>query len=289
MGSFFARKHARGDRLGRVVPRSLVGTPLAGHSVGRMARYDEALVELHGVPLGRFVEERKRLAAELSAAGDKGGATLLAKHTKPSASVWAVNQLYRSARDDFDELFATAARVRRGELEAAAEHRKVTTKLTSRAATVLTDAGHGASEATLRRVSATLSALGAAGGFEPDPPGALATDRDPPGFDAIGLEALPDRPRPPAKSDKKSEASAEETREARAAAAAEKRRAEEEAARARVERRRLEGLLRTAKTEVEKLTRERDERKAALEEAETKLERAAEAVREVEGRLDGSE
>ncbi|HEY3498066.1 MAG TPA: hypothetical protein VGK73_25380, partial [Polyangiaceae bacterium] len=154
-----------------------------------MSRYDDALVELRHVPLGQFVAERKRLAAELAAAGDKAGSSLLAKHARPSVSVWAVNQLYVEASDDFDELFETAARVRRGELEAAAEHRKVTSKLTARAAKLLTDAGHGASDATLRRVTSTLSALKAAGGFEPDPPRTLGADRDPPGFDAVGLKA----------------------------------------------------------------------------------------------------
>jgi hypothetical protein len=252
-----------------------------------MSRYDTALLALHQAPHAEFVETRKRLAAELTAAGDKAGAALLGKRTRPSVSAWAVNQLYWQARDDFDELFATAARVRRGNLEATADHRKVTNRLVATATKLLEGAGHAASEATLRRVSATLSALAAQGGFEPDLPGALGADRDPPGFDAVGLESLPNKPKPDVAA--KTPTPARETREERAAAAAEKRRAAEAAERARVERRRLEGLLRTAKAEVEKLTRERDERRQALDAAEQKLERALHAVKECETRLENAE
>jgi flagellar biosynthesis GTPase FlhF len=65
-------------------------------------------------------------------------------------------------------------------------------QLRTHAAGVLVEAGHPATEATLRRVSATLAALAAAGSFEPDPPGALTADRDPPGFDdaALSLASL---------------------------------------------------------------------------------------------------
>jgi hypothetical protein len=250
-----------------------------------VTHYDEALARLYRAPHDEFVGERKKLAEELARSGDKPGAQLLAKRTRPSVSAWAVNQLYFKARSDFDELFATAARLREGELDATAAHRKVSAALVARASTILNEAGHAASEATLRRVSNTLAALAAAGGFEPDAPGTLASDRDAPGFDAFGL-VVPERktkavPRPDS-AELRSQAS---EREARAAAAAEKRRVEEEAARARVERRRLEGLLRTAQAEVQKLTRERDERRQALADAEGRLSAALEAVADFERRL----
>jgi hypothetical protein len=149
----------------------------------------------------------------------------------------------------------------------------------------LTEAGHAASEATLRRVSNTLAALAAAGGFEPDAPGTLASDREAPGFDAFGLVIPEAKPRRSSSAEAEEAKSKASDREARAAAAAEKRRAEEEAARARVERRRLEGLLRAAQAEVEELTRERDERQQALARAEAKLAAALEAVADFERRL----
>ncbi len=57
--------------------------------------------------------------------------------------------------------------------------REALATLRGRAATLLTESGHGATESTLRKVTTTLSALAANGGFDPDPPGALGADREP--------------------------------------------------------------------------------------------------------------
>jgi hypothetical protein len=162
------------------------------------SQYDDAVAALYQAPLDQFVAERKRLAAELKAAGDKDGASRLAKLGRPTLSAWAVNQLWWNARDAFDELLASAERLRLGDLGVTRAHRDATASLRARAATLLTEGGHGAPEATLRRVTTTLSALAASGGFEPDAPGALAADRDPPGFGAAGFDALPAAPAAPA-------------------------------------------------------------------------------------------
>ena len=63
-------------------------------------------------PIAGFLAERKRLAADLRAAGDSDGAERIAKHPKPTTSVWAVNQLYWQARDGFDEMLEAASRMR---------------------------------------------------------------------------------------------------------------------------------------------------------------------------------
>lgn len=44
---------------------------------------------------------------------------------------------------------------------------------------MLSEGGHSANDATLRRVTMTLSALAAAGSFEPDRPGALTKNPEP--------------------------------------------------------------------------------------------------------------
>ena len=98
------------------------------------------------------------------------------------------NQLWWRAREAFDELFESGRRLKRGELAATAAHRQALAELNARAKTLLDEAGHASNEATLCRVTATLSAL-AATGFDPDPPGALSGDRDPPGFDCFELGA----------------------------------------------------------------------------------------------------
>jgi len=151
--------------------------------------YPDAVSALYRSAHESFVPERKRLAAELKAAGDKAGAARLAKLVRPPLSAWAVNQLWWNARESFDQLFEGSGRLRRGDRTAASAHRDALVALRSRAAQLLADSGHSATDATLRRVATTLSALAAAGSFAPDPPGALAADRDPPGFDTLGAAA----------------------------------------------------------------------------------------------------
>jgi outer membrane biosynthesis protein TonB len=164
--------------------------------------YDDAVTALYQAPVDTFVAERKRLAGELKAAGDKAGATKLGKLGRPTLSAWAVNQLWWHAREAFDALFATAERIRGGELAAQAAHRDAIADLRGRAARILTDAGHNANEATLRRVTTSLSAVAAAG-WEPDVPGAIAEDRETVGFDVamalahVPVRHAPTRPEPP--------------------------------------------------------------------------------------------
>jgi hypothetical protein len=153
-------------------------------------RYDDAVASLFQSSVEQFVAERKRLAGELKVAGDKEGAARLAKLPRPPISAWVVNQLWWHARDAFDALFESAQRLREGELDAMPAHRDAIAKLRVAATKILTDAEHGATESTLRRVTQTLSALAAAGGWEPDLPGALSADRDPPGFEAVGVSSV---------------------------------------------------------------------------------------------------
>lgn len=151
--------------------------------------FDEALQQLYGAQHQEFVGERKRLAAELKRAGDKPGAARIAGLTRPPLSAWVVNQLFRQAPTEFQELFESTRRVRSGALAAAADARECTLRLKGRAASLLGAAGHAATEATLRRVTTNLAALAAAGSFDPDLPGALSADREPPGFDGTALVA----------------------------------------------------------------------------------------------------
>lgn len=253
-----------------------------------MATFDDAVAELYQAPHGEFVSERKRLAATLKAGGDKQGAAHLAKLPRPTISAWAVNQLWWHARDAFDELFDAAARLRGGTLEATGAHREALATLRARAAHMLADANHGATEATLRKITQSLAALAAAGTWDPSPPGALAADRAPPGFEALGIIApAPDPPRhddapppPPAAETptrdelaaarrKKTEAEDREREEA----AAELRRVEDQRATLQTERHRLELLLAAARDEV--TTREH-----VVDALATQLTMATEAVAE---------
>jgi hypothetical protein len=148
--------------------------------------YADALAALYRSSQELFVGERKRLAAELKAGGDKEGAARFGKLARPTLSAWAVNQLWWQARPLFEELLSSSERLRHGDRSAGSTHRDALTALRTRAAALLAEGGHAATDATLRRVTTTLSALAAAGGFEPEAPGALSADRDPPGFEAMG-------------------------------------------------------------------------------------------------------
>jgi flagellar biosynthesis GTPase FlhF len=276
-----------------------------------MASYDESVAELYQAPHAAFVTERKRLAGELKAAGDKAGATKLGKLPRPPISAWAVNQLWWHARDAFEAMLESAERLREGTLAASGEHREAIAKLRARAASILEDAGNAAAESTLRRVTTTLAAIAATGSFDPDPPGALGADRDPPGFEAIGIAAEPvERAKPAAKAEKaakndnepepeedrsaaeekRAAADAKRRREAeeaaeRAEAAAERRRAEQEEAKRLAERHRTEAALRTAIGEVERRAREADRLRTALTEAEEAIGKAQAVVTDLEARL----
>lgn len=140
--------------------------------------WDEALSKLHQAPHAEFVAERKKLAV--------GDLKKLAKVGRPPISAWAVNQLWWQARSDFEAMLAAAQKVKGGSLEAVAEHKAALRKLHERAKELLEKEGNAASLSTLARVDTTLSAI-AATGFEPDLPGTLSADRDPPGFSGLGV------------------------------------------------------------------------------------------------------
>lgn len=261
---------------------------------------DTALAELYQAPLDQFIAERKRLAGELKAAGDAAAAKELGTRAKPPVSAWVTNQLWWHARDAFDELMASADKLRKGQLAASAQHREALGKLRKRAAAMLEQAGHGATEATLRRVATTLSAIAASGGWDPDAPGTLSADRDPPGFEAVGIPSEPiERPEPKKhepkharhekadKHEKPTKDELEELREKkRAEEQAEKKRAEDEKKRITAEKHRIEAALRTAKAELH--DRERDVKQAEkqLHAATEKVNDAQELVDELQQKLD---
>jgi len=263
--------------------------------------YDEAVTALYQASHGSFVAERQRIGAQLKGNGDKTAALKFAKLTRPPISAWAVNQLWWHAREDFEQLFETAAMLRAGKLSASGAHRKALAKLGARAATLLTDGGHSSSEATLRRITMTLAGLAANGGFAPEPAGALAKDRDPPGFEAFGSEswepssAEVEHTQQPVKSAAKAadtQKRAEEKRRqaaaakrAQEAAAAESQRAAAKKARQQAERREREAALRDAKQALGTSQREHTLIAERLAVAERELERAQKAVELAQARL----
>ncbi|HEY5921358.1 MAG TPA: hypothetical protein VIV11_06795 [Kofleriaceae bacterium] len=272
--------------------------------------YEDALAELYQAPNSQFVAERKRLAADLKAAGDAAGAKRLADRKRPTVSAWVVNQLYWHARDAFDEMLATAEQLRKGHLKASAAHREAIAKLRKRAAALLEDSGHAATEATLRRVTTTLSALAATGGFDPDLPGTLAADRDPPGFEAVGLLGAPDDEAEPEAEQEDEKPAAkpaakpsdgthdldraraarkqkedDEADERRRVEMAEKKREEEARKRKAAERHRYEAALRTAKGDLDAAERKVKQVEKQLEQAQKDVAKAEEAIEDIQAQI----
>jgi hypothetical protein len=249
-----------------------------------MSSYDEAVQALYRASLDQFVAERKRLSDELKAT-EPGSAKLFSKLPRPSISAWATNQLWWRERDAFEELFETSGRLRAGDLEASGAHRKATNRLVTLAGELLREAGHGASEATMRRVAANLGALAAQGTFDPDPPGALKSDRDPPGFGALVGASFPERDADRAPVATAKAPAPPSDAEERARAQAEKKRIAEEQARLRTERKHAESALRAAATVVETHSRERERLAEELARVDGELDQARAQVERLAARL----
>ena len=120
---------------------------------------------LYAVPLEDFVAERKRVAKELRAAGDRDAAAEVAKLPKPTPPAWALNQLAREEPDAVGEWLDAAAALRdasanpgAGLREAMAEHRDATRKLIAAARDRTRPGGRALSEPMLERVRELLQA-----------------------------------------------------------------------------------------------------------------------------------
>jgi hypothetical protein len=249
-----------------------------------MSAYDEAVTTLYQATLGDFVAERKRLAIELKAAGDKVAAARMARLVRPPVSAWVVNQLWWREREPFEALLVAAGRVKLGDREARQAHRQALAQLRDVAAQLLRETGNAASEPTLRRVTTTLSAVAASGGFAPDAPGSLAADRDPPGFETLGFGAA-GTPSVEAPREDDAQKRAEEAEKKRAEEA-EKRRAEEaERQRRLVERGRLSTLLRDAEQVRDARQGELLRLRAALEAADQSLKESQALIADLEKQL----
>jgi len=261
---------------------------------------DDALRELAQAPPAAFVAERKRVVARLRDDGARDVAAEVARRRRPTSSVWAVNRLYAKRRAAFDRMVEAAARLRAGDLAATRAYRDELSALRHDAASLLEEAGLGAPDATLRRVAATLAAVAAAG-FAPDPEGALAEDRDPPGFEALDATAPATARRTPSPGpardgdargrDERAQRATQEREERKRAREREERERgarADELARARAQRARevVERELRAAKADLERREREATRLTDALRAAEEQVAAARERVSRLERRRD---
>ncbi len=169
------------------------------------------LDQLYQVPLKDFVKERNALAAERKKAGDAEGSKSIKALTKPSASAWAVNQIFWKEREVFDALIVSgdgyrAALTNDGAAAADAADTERKQKLDNAlrsARRILEEDGQNATPVLLGRIATTLDAISSYGSANPEPvAGRLTADIDPPGFGAFaGLVPKPPEPRAAASSE----------------------------------------------------------------------------------------
>jgi len=163
----------------------------------RSADIDAEIDALFQLPLTEFTAARNALAGRLKKAGDAADAERVKSIQKPSATAWAVNQLYWHHRKDIEALVAVGERFRKAQAAQLAgknadmrellnERRDALSGLMSRATAILREAGHAVSPDTTRRIATTLESLAAWGKTDGAPQaGRLIDDLDPPGFEAL--------------------------------------------------------------------------------------------------------
>ncbi|MGH9392348.1 MAG: hypothetical protein ACRD1Z_22310 [Vicinamibacteria bacterium] len=168
-----------------------------------MSSLDEELDRLYRLPLGEFVQARNEIAAALKKSGDVEAAKRVRELPKPSASAWAVNQLYWTARPELDELITVSDRHRRAQQAALAgdgselsdaerERRRGIDEAIRRIRYILAESGQAAAEPLMRRITTTLEALASYGSGNPNPMrGRLSEDLESPGFGALSSLAPP--------------------------------------------------------------------------------------------------
>jgi hypothetical protein len=126
---------------------------------------EDEIARLLAVPLGDFVEERKRLATQLKSLGRRDEAQEIAKLPKPSSALWAINQLARREPEAIRRLAKLTIAMQAGPRHAPddysqrlAEHRDVLRSLRAAAERILVDAKIGVNPALLERIIHTLRA-----------------------------------------------------------------------------------------------------------------------------------
>ncbi len=253
---------------------------------------------LYAAPPARFVEERKRLARALRAAGRRAEAQSIEKLSRPTVSVWATNQLARREQTRVGELLELTDRLSdiqgRGDgglfAQAADRHRAVLAALRTDAERLLEADGHAATPQLLGRVVANLRAAAAAPELRTKlAAGRLEGDAEDSGFLgllAAGITGPSATTRPTAAAKPAPASSPKVPHAANAKAEAARRRAEEAAARA-AERARAAELARAERV-VQKLRGELAEARRALARETSALEEARTELRRREQALDAA-
>lgn len=156
---------------------------------------DELIDGLYELAPGDFTSERNALAKEVG--GDEG--KRIRSLPKPSASAWAVNQLYWRDRDTYKDLVAASDRLRAAHravlggqkadlVGADAAHREAVKAAITSTLRLVKENGQSISPSTHNEIARTLESLSS-----DEHPGRLSKPLSPEGFEA--LQGMPIRAR----------------------------------------------------------------------------------------------
>lgn len=160
---------------------------------------DEAIDRLYQGPLDRFTAERNLLAATLKKGGAAAAAATVKALAKPSATAWAVNQVWWQHRDRFTALLEAGraqrhahvawAEGRPTDVRGAGEARQAAVRVVTDAAVEALGGRKTVAPDAQYRIAGTVEALASSGLPEGVVAGRLTHDLQSTGLDALGALA----------------------------------------------------------------------------------------------------
>ena len=251
------------------------------------------LGELFAKPPAEFTAARNALAKQLRNDGDEEGAKRVLGLRRPTAALWAANQVARRNQDDVAALIETTDRMRKMQARgtgagddlrtAMGEQRAALARLETAAESALREAELSVSPAVLRTVQRTVQAA-AAGDKDLRAAlreGTLESELEPSGFEALlgaGPRATAPAPRSRAK-EPPARTKAQERKETAEAKQREKQAAKEAA--------RREREIKAAEALVHKLEEKAEEADRAANEARDRAREARAKLHELRARSPG--
>jgi hypothetical protein len=158
-----------------------------------------AIDALFALPLAEFTPARNALAAALKKAGDKAGAESVKALVKPSATAWAVNQVWWRQREVLGRVIDAGAAQRaahvawshgrKADLRETAQTRDAAVRAAIDAAAAALSPGKPAAADAQYRISGTVQALASSGWPSGQRPGCLTHDLQSSGLEALGALA----------------------------------------------------------------------------------------------------
>lgn len=166
---------------------------------GSDVEVETAIDRLYEGPLDRFTADRNALAATLKKSGDAEGSARVKALAKPSATAWAVNQVWWRQRGRFQAMLDAGraqrqahvawAEGRRSDVRAAADARQAAVREVTDAAVDALGGRRAVATDAQYRIAGTVEALASSGVPEGETAGRLTHDLQSSGLDALGALA----------------------------------------------------------------------------------------------------